>query len=57
MTDERLRADLAEIEVEVERRKKATPFEAYAHWAMMARIAALARYDERASNSADGGRG
>jgi hypothetical protein len=39
--------DLRTIDVEVSRRKKAYPFEPYAVWAMNARQAAIARFEQR----------
>jgi hypothetical protein len=47
MSDAELMADLAAVDAEVARRKKARPFEPYAVWAMNARLAALARFEQR----------
>jgi len=47
MSDAQLMADLAAVDAEVARRKKAYPFEPYAVWAMNARQAALARFEQR----------
>ena len=47
MSDEQLMADLEAVDAEVARRKKAYPFEPYAVWAMNARQAALARFEQR----------
>jgi hypothetical protein len=50
MSDAELMEDLRAIDAEVARRKKAHPFEPYAVWAMFARQAALARYEQRAAD-------
>ena len=47
MSDAQLMADLAAVDAEVARRKKAYPFEPYAVWAMTARQAALACFEQR----------
>ena len=47
MTDALLDSDLAAIDLEVKRRKKASPREPSALWAYEARIAALHRFDDR----------
>ena len=47
MSDAELLEDLRNIDAEVTRRKKANPFEPYAVWAMTARQAALARFEQR----------
>ena len=47
MSDEQLMYDLDEIDDEVKRRKKASPIEPYAVWAMNARMDALARFNAR----------
>jgi len=47
MSDAELMEDLRTIDAEVARRKKAYPFEPYAVWAMNARQAALARFEQR----------
>jgi len=49
MSDAELMEDLRSIDAEVARRKKAYPFEPYAVWAMNARQAALARFEQRAA--------
>ena len=49
MSDPELMDDLAAIDAEVARRKKAYPFEPYAVWAMNARSEALARFERRAA--------
>jgi len=47
MSDAELMEDLRTIDAEVARRKKAYPFEPYAVWAMNARQAAIARFEQR----------
>lgn len=47
MSDAELMKDLRTIDAEVARRKKAYPFEPYAAWAMTARLAAIARFEQR----------
>ena len=47
MSDEKLLADLAAIDDEVQRRKKARPFEPYATWALLARNQAIAEFAHR----------
>lgn len=52
MSDPQLMSDLAAIDAEVARRKRAYPFEPYAVWAMNARQQALARFEARQTASA-----
>ena len=47
MSDAELMADLAAVDIEAARRKKAYPLEPYAFWALNARQAALARFEQR----------
>ena len=55
MSDAELMADLAAVDIEVARRKKAYPLEPYALWALDARQGALARFEQRAAAQPDMG--
>jgi len=47
MTDDNLIKDLAAIDEEVKRRKKANPSIPYAFWALTERLDAMSRYEHR----------
>ena len=47
MSDAILVDELRSIDIEVMRRKKAQPFEAYATWAYLERLEALSRFEKR----------
>jgi hypothetical protein len=47
MIDDQLRRELDEIQAEVNRRRKAKPFEPWAAWALAERQAALQRFAQR----------
>ena len=55
MSDAELMTDLAAVDIEVARRKKAYPLEPYALWALDARQGALARFEQRAAAQPDMG--